>query len=814
MKVIIVGGVAGGAGAAARLRRLEESAEIVLLERGEFISYANCGLPYHLGKVIPERSALLVMPPEKFRERFAVDVRVGQEALAIDRAKKTVSIRDRKTGALVVESYDKLVIATGASPVPAAIPGADLPGVFHLWTIADMDRLEARLKEGVKSAVVIGGGFVGVELAENLRERGLEVTVIQRGKQLLPTLDFEMSNLLAAELRRLGIRVELEAETAAFAQGADGLSLTLKDGRSLSADLAVLSIGVKPNSELAAAAGLTLGKRGHIVTDEELRTSDPDIYAVGDVIEVHDPILGGSTAIALAGPANKQARIAADNIAGRHSRYSGTRGTSVIKVGRLTAAATGYTERRLVEAGVKYQKIYLHPASNASYYPGGAPLHMKLMFGEKGVILGAQIIGMKGADKRINVISTAMCAGLSADRLAGLELAYAPPYASAKDPVNLAGMIAENILNGTSKTAQFDSLPSDAFLLDTREAAEVENGAIPGAKHIPLGQLRARLAELPKDRTIYISCQSGLRGYVAERILRQHGFDAANLSGGYLTWKMFHPAPVPAAPSPSSREEGGKSATKQGNASALPVKRTVDVRALACPGPVVRLKQEMDSLQNGETLELLAPLSFEPDLDNWLKSTGHQALSKDSGGDFLKAVLRKGSGENAASTGSSSCSADGDSAAIVLFSNDLDKAMAALIIACGMAAAGRKVGIFFTFWGLSVLRRDPAPAVRKSLMGRLSGWMLPKGAGHLTLSKMNMGGLGTAMMKQVMAKQNVTSLPELLTQARALGVRFIACEMAMGVMGISREELIEVDEVAGVASFVELAKHSGSSLFI
>ena len=796
MKIVIIGGVAGGAGAAARLRRLDESAEIILLERGEFISYANCGLPYHLGKVIPERSALLVMPPEKFRERFAVDVRAGQEAVAIDRRKKTVSIRNRKTGETAMESYDKL----------------DLPGVFHLWTLADMDRLEARLKDNVKHAVVIGGGFVGVELAENLRERGLEVTILQRGKQLLPTLDFEMSNLLAAELRRLGIRVELEAETAAFSENPDGVSLTLKDGRSISADLAVLSIGVKPNSELAGAAGLSLGKRGHIVTDEELRTSDPDIYAVGDVIEVHDPILGGSTAIALAGPANKQARIAADNIAGRHSRYTGTRGTSVIKVGRLTAASTGYTERRLAETKVKYQKIYLHPASNASYYPGGAPLHMKLIFGEDGTIFGAQIIGMKGADKRIDVISTAMCAGLSADRLAGLELAYAPPYASAKDPVNLAGMIAENILNGTSKTAHFDSLPADAFLLDTRETAEVENGAIPGAKHIPLGQLRSRLEELPKDRTIYISCQSGLRGYVAERILRQHGFDAANLSGGYLTWKMFHPSPAPAALSPSGREAGGKPEEKQDAASHVPVKLTVDVRALACPGPVVRLKQEMDALRNGETLELLAPLSFEPDLDNWLKSTGHQALSKETGGDFLKAVLRKGSGENSVS--GTPVLSGGHSAAIVLFSNDLDKAMAALIIACGMAASGAKVGIFFTFWGLSVLRRDPAPAVRKNFMGRLFGWMLPKGAGHLTLSKMNMGGLGTAMMNQVMDAQNVTSLPELLTQAKALGVRFIACEMAMGVMGISREELIEVDEVAGVASFVELAKHSSNTLFI
>lgn len=806
MKTIIIGGVAGGAGAAARLRRLDETAEIVLLERGNFISYANCGLPYHLGKVIPDRSDLLVMPPEKFRERFEVDVRTGQEAVAIDREKKTVSILNRKTNETAAEPYDKLVIATGASPVPVTVPGAELPEVFHLWTIADMDKLEERLEKGVKHAVVIGGGFVGIELAENLRERGLEVTVIQRGKQLLPTLDFEMSSLLAAELRRLGIRLELDSEAVSFSKDAAGFSLTLKDGRKISADLAVLSIGVKPNSELAKAAGLTLGKRGHIVTDEELHTSDPDIYAVGDVIEVRDPILEGRTAIALAGPANKQGRIAADNIAGRHSRYTGTRGTSVIKVGRLTAASTGYTERRLAGTDVKYHKIYLHPGSNASYYPGGAQLHMKLIFGYDGKILGSQIVGGKGADKRIDVISTAMCAGLTADRLAELELAYAPPYASAKDPVNLAGMMAENVLNGTAKSAQFDSLRPDAFLLDTRETAEVEVGALPGAKNIPLGQLRARLDELPKDRTIHVSCQSGLRGYVAERILRQHGFDAVNLSGGYLTWKMFHPAPPASAPARKSEMEPEKK-------ESVPVqaKLTVDVRALACPGPVVRLKQEMDALESGETLELLAPLTFEPDLENWLKSTGHKELSKDTAGDFLKAVLRK---SGAVSPAEAPMVSAGHSAAIVLFSNDLDKAMAALIIACGMAASGAKVGIFFTFWGLSVLRRDPAPAVRKNLISKLFGRMLPKGANHLKLSKMNMGGLGTAMMNRVMSEQNVTSLPELLAQARKLGVKFIACEMAMGVMGISREELIEVDEVAGVASFVELAKHSNNTLFI
>jgi len=537
MKTVIVGGVAAGASAAARLRRLREDDEIVLLERGSFISFANCGLPYHLGGVIPDRESLLVMTPERFTERFRVDVRVNHEAIAIDRTNKTVSVRG-PDGAARLESYDKLLLATGSSPLEPSLPGIDHPHVFRLWTLPDLDRLMAAVGAGARRALVIGGGFIGLETAENLAHRGVSVTVVELLDQILPTMDREMTAPLATELARLGVELELGRKLLSFKPAGGGLAAALDDGRELAADLAVLSVGVRPNSELAKAAGLELGPRGHIVVDEILRTSDPDIYAAGDVVEVADPVLGGRTAIPLAGPANKQGRIAADAITGRAARYRGSYGAAVLQVGNLAAAGVGATERRLKAAGVDYRKIYLHPASNASYYPSGASIHMKLLFTPDGKILGSQAVGMRGVDKRIDVVATAMRAGMDVRGLAELELAYAPPFNSARDPANVAGMIAANVLDGDSRVVHADALPEGAKLLDVREPEEFAAGTIPGAANIPLGSLRDRLAELNPATPLVIFCQVGLRGYVAERILRQRGFDAVNLSGGYKTWRM------------------------------------------------------------------------------------------------------------------------------------------------------------------------------------------------------------------------------------------------------------------------------------
>lgn len=798
MKVVIVGGVAAGASAAARLRRLDEQTEIVLLERGPYISYANCGLPYHLGKVIPERQNLLVMSAQGFAARFNIAVRTESEVLAVDPAARKLTVRH--DGATYEENYDKLLLATGSRPVMMDLPGLEPDKVRQFWTIPDLDEAVARLDAGARRAVVVGAGFIGLEVAENLRHRGLEVTLVELAPQVLPTLDPEMSSYLAQELLDAGIALKLGRKVVRF-ENSSGYCAVLDDGGKLPADLVMMCVGVTPNSELARAAGLKVGPRGHIVVDAHLQTSVPDIYAAGDVIEVTDLVTGMPTAIPLAGPANKQGRIAADNLAGGDSVYAGTLGAAVLKCGKLTAASVGLTERRLKQLQLPYHRVYIHPGSNAAYYPGGAMLHMKLLFAPDGKIFGAQAVGAKGADKRIDVIATAMRCGKTALELAELELAYAPPYNSAKDPVNFLGMVAENLLRGMTDAVYADALP-DAALLDIREPEEFSLGTIPGAINIPLGKLRSRLGELDKGKRYVVFCRVGLRGYVAERILKQNGFQCANLSGGYQTWLAFHHAPQPpmsnAAPTPCG----------------APPKiecRVLDVRALACPGPVVRIKKELDNMKCGEDLKLLAQASFAPDLANWIHSSGNELLGMEMKEDELEAVIRKAGAETPVS---GAAPVRNNDAAIILFSNDLDKALAALIVACGMAAAGSKVTIFFTFWGLSVLRREPAPQVAKNWISRMFGWMLPRGAGHLALSKMNMGGMGTAMMRQVMARENVPTLEALLHQARELGVRFIACEMAMNVMGLRREELIEVDEVAGVASFAAAARQAGSSLFI
>jgi len=805
MKVIIVGGVAAGASAAARLRRLDESAEIILLEKGAFISYANCGLPYHLGGVIPDRDDLLVMTPEKFASWFRVDVRTGNEAVKIDRANKTLTIR--RADGEYTEPYDKLLLAVGATPAGEAFPEAEYPHVTHLWTIRDMDRALKRLP-GAKRAVIVGAGFIGLEAAENLRERGLSVTVIQRGEHVLPTIDAEMAGALSDELAAIGIEVRFGRTVKAYHEHLDCVEVELDDGAKIETDLVIVSTGVRPNTAIAAEAGLECGPRGHIVVDEHLRTSDPDIYAAGDAVEVVEPVFGGKTAIPLAGPANKQGRIAADNICGGQSAYRGSFGTSIVKVGHLSAGSVGLTESRLKDMGKPYRKLYIHPASNASYYPGGARLTLKLIFGDDGTICGAQIVGAKGVDKRIDTIGQAMRNGLKAPQLGELELAYAPPYSSAKDPVNFAGFVAEDILTGKSDVVYADAIPQDAQIVDVREPDEHSLGAVPGAVNIPLGQLRDRLGELDKSRPVVAYCQVGLRGYLAERILKQNGFRAANLSGGWLAWKMFHHEPKKPV------VQGAAIASAAPAATSAEFKK-LDVRTLPCPGPVVKLKAAMKDVPPGGGVHLLAASTFEGDLQNWAKGAGCAVRNLARVETWIEADVVSGLAQPVeklpAGQGNSQA---GQSAALVVFSNDFDRAMAAMILANGLAAAGMQVSVFFTFWGLSILRKNPAPAVKKDLISRMFGFMLPTGPEKLALSKLNMMGMGGAMMKSVMKKKHVLSLPELIRSAREAGVRFIACDMAMDVMGITREELNDVDEVAGVATFAELVKSSGTTLFI
>jgi len=818
MKLVIVGGVAGGASAAARARRLDEQAEIVMLERGEFISFANCGLPYHVGGVIPQRDSLLVMTPERFKARFNVDVRTRHEVTAIHRDRRTVTVKRLDSGETYELTYDKLILATGSRPVVLPIPGADAPEVHTLWTMGDMDRVLARLQRGARRATVIGAGFIGVEVAENLRRRGLEVHLVDVLPHILRTLDAEMAQPLHQELTAKGVALHLGQAAAAIERTApEGpLTVVLQGGERLETDVVIMAVGVRPNSELAAAAGLALASCKGIAVDEHLLTSDASIYAVGDAVAVKDAVSGASSLIPLAGPANRQGRIAADNACGRERCYRGSLGTNVVQVFGLTAASVGRTAEALTAAGVPFRRVYVHPMSNASYYPGAEPLHMKVLFRDDGTLLGAQVIGRKNVEKQVDVLATAMKAGMTVYDLAELELCYAPPYGSAKSPVNVAGMVAVNALKGDTDLVYPDALPGDALLLDVREPAETDLGVLPGSVLIPLGKLRQRLGELPRERQVVAICKVGLRGYVAERILKQHGFRAANLSGGWTTWKHFHPGPAtpPSAPAKAVPAE----AKPVPPAAAPPTSpgRRLDVTAMQCPGPIVRVRAELEGMKAGEELAVRGVPSFRNDLEAWCASMGHEVRAVGATDSAFEAVVRKGVAPGAAcSLNSAAVQGTPDKATIVLFSNDLDKAMAAFIIATGLASLGTKVSIFFTFWGLSVLRKDPAPSVAKDLLSRMFGFMLPRGGAKLALSKMHMLGLGTAMMKHVMARQNVSTLPELVRQARSLGVRFVACDMAMGVMGVQREELLdEVDEVAGVASFAAMARGGGTTLFI
>ncbi|WP_295692335.1 FAD-dependent oxidoreductase [uncultured Oscillibacter sp.] len=543
MKVVIVGGVAGGATAAARLRRLDESAEIVVFERSGYVSYANCGLPYYIGGIITDRAELTLQTPESFWRRFRVDMRVRHEVTAIHPDTKTVDVKNLATGEVFAESYDKLILSPGARPTQPALPGVGIDRLFTLRTVEDTLKLREFIEQHhPRSAVLAGGGFIGIELVENLRELGLDVTVVQRPKQLLNPLDADMAAFLHAQLREKGVKLMLGRTVEGFAADGDRVSVLIKDEAPLTADMVVLAIGVTPDTALAKDAGLELGIKGSIVVNDRMETSVPDIYAVGDAVQVKHSVTGQDTLLSLAGPANKQGRIAADNICGGDSRYLGSQGSSVIKVFDMTIVATGVNEKTARQAGIDCDKVFLSPMSHAGYYPGGKVMTMKVVF-EKGTyrLLGAQIVGYEGVDKRIDVLATAIHAGLTGPQLKDLDLAYAPPYSSAKDPVNMAGFMIENLSRGLVEQffpEDVDALPRDgsATLLDVRTPGEYAAGHAEGFVNLPVDDLREHLAEIPADKPVYLICQSALRSYIACRILSQHGLRCSHLSGG---WRLY-----------------------------------------------------------------------------------------------------------------------------------------------------------------------------------------------------------------------------------------------------------------------------------
>ncbi|HFI0739199.1 TPA: FAD-dependent oxidoreductase [Streptococcus suis] len=818
-KIVIIGGVAGGATAATRLRRLNEEDKIVLFEKGEYISFANCGLPYHVGGVIKERENLLLQTVDGMNQQYGLDVRNFSEVLEINPQSKSVTVLNHQTGERYIESYDQLITSTGAKAIVPPIVGIEeADNVFRLRNIPDMDQIKAYIAENqIATATVVGGGFIGLEMMENLVELGIQVQLIEMAPQVMPTIDIEMAQLIHSQMNIHGVNLILNDGLKEFRQ--NGRELLLTSGKTLQTDMTILSIGVLPENTLAKVAGLELGYKGGIKVNQQLQTSQPDIYAIGDAIEVIDLVSGQPTHIPLAWPANRQGRLVADIINGSDAGYFGTQGTAVAKVFELTVASTGNSERLLKQAGIEYETIHIHPNSHAGYYPGASPIALKLLFGIDGKILGAQAIGTEGVEKRIDVIATAMRFGARADQLASIELSYAPPYSSAKDPVNMLGYTADNILSGkvaTFQWSQVDELISNnAFLLDVREEFELATGTIESSHHIPLNQLRQRLGELPKNQPIYVYCQVGHRGYNAARILSQAGFDVKNLDGGYKTYKTAHYRIKP-LDYLSFNQTRHKSEDLKEPSEII----HLDACGLQCPGPILKVKEKIDKMSIGQKMEIEASdFGFGADLAAWCQNTGNTLLSnKIENGKVLATIVKGKSSisenemKNLPSLGQEGVLKETkDGATMVVFSGDLDKALASMIIASGAAAYGKKVTIFFTFWGLSILKKQK---VKKSGLAKLFDIMLPSKANNLPLSQMNMGGMGASMIKYIMKQKNVDSLPDMIEQAHQLGVKFVACTMSMDLMGIEKEELFDFVEYGGVATFIGDSEQANMQLFI
>ena len=813
MKHIIIGGVAGGATAAARIRRADEGAEIVMLERGKYISYANCGLPYYIGGVISDRERLFVQTPESFGKRFNIDVRVENEVVEIQPKEHTVTIR-RKDGSQYKETYDKLLLSPGASPVRPPLPGIDSEGVFTLRNVNDTDRIKTYLTtKSVKRAVVVGAGFIGLEMAENLHHAGVDVSVVEMGNQVMAPVDFSIAAHLHQHLTQKGVSLYLEQAVAAFERKGNEIRVILKSGETIVADMVILSIGVRPETTLAKAAGLRIGETGGIWVDEYLQTSEADIYAVGDAIEFPHPITGKPWLNYLANPANRQGRIVADNmVEGNKYAYEGAIGTAIAKVFDMTVASTGLAAKRLKQLGMEYAVSVTHSGSHAGYYPDALPLTVKLVFHPKtGKLYGAQSVGYDGVDKRIDQIALLIKQGGTVYDLIRLEHAYAPPFSSAKDPIAIAGYVASNIISGAMPAITWRELlatdRSSVMLLDVRTAEEFSFGSLPGAVNIPLDDLRERMQELPKDKEIIVFCAVGLRGYLAQRILRGHGYTAVrNLIGGYKTFATAN-APVG---KPNLPYNEPKNLDTQAMTTEIKTVK-IDACGLSCPGPIMKVKQAIDSIADGERIEITSTdAGFARDAQAWCNTTGNILISNVEEKGRYTVVIEKGSPK--ACQVKTSC--DGKGKTLIMFSDDLDKALATFVLANGAAATGQKVSIFFTFWGLNVIKKERKPSVAKDIFGKMFGMILPSSSKKLHLSKMSMMGMGDKMMRHIMKKKNIDSLEALRQQAIDNGVEFIACQMSMDVMGVAREELLDNVTIGGVATYMERADQANVNLFI
>lgn len=806
-KILIVGGVAGGASTATRLRRLDETFEIIMFEKGEYISFANCGLPYYIGDVIQNRDSLILQTPEKIKNRFNIDVRNNSEVIRVDSINKNVSVK-KINGEVYTETFDYLVLAPGAKPIQPPIEGISNDKIFTLRNIKDMDMIKNSLKDrNIKNSVIVGGGYVGVETAENLKHLDIETTLIEAGDNILSPFDYEISKHLEYELINNGINLLLKEKVIKFENNDSTIKIYLESGKIIETELVILSIGVSPDTKFLENSGIYLGEKGHIIVDEYLKTNVENIYALGDAVLVNNLITDTQSFIPLAGPANRQGRIVANNISGEKEKYKGSLGTAILKIFNITAASTGTNEKSLKNSDISFDKIYLYPNNHANYYPGASPLSIKVLFNKENKrILGAQCFGKEGVDKFIDVIATTLHFKGTIDDLKELELAYAPPFLSAKSPANMAGFIGNNILDGrlnqifVEELRNYDS--SKHFILDVRETIELVGGFFENSVNIPLSELRKRMEEIPKDKEIWAYCAVGLRGYLAERFLSQNGYNAKNIAGGYKNHLKVL----------DDKEKSLTTKEFTQNKENFNSNDYIDLCGLSCPGPLVKVKENMDKIGDGEVFKAKASdPGFYNDIQAWAKSTNNEILSLKKDGDNIFVDILKNKKNN--SSKENKIIETNDGLTIVVFSGDLDKAIAAFIIANGALTMGKKVTMFFTFWGLSILKRKNIDT-NKSLIEKMFSFMLPKNSKELPISKMNMFGTGPKMIRWIMKKKNIMSLETLMAESLKNGANLVACTMSMDVMGVKKEELIDQISFGGVGQYLGEADKANKNLFI
>ena len=807
MKVIVIGGVAGGATCATRLKRLKSDTQVKIYERDYYISYANCGIPYYIGGIV-KRENLFVIKPEEMKKKNDIDVFVRHEVLRIDPKNKKILVRNLETLEEFEDSYDFLVLSPGASPIKPKLKGIESEKIFTLRTISDADNIIKEIESGKKEVTVVGGGFIGIEVTENLVKRGLKVNLVEALPQVLSFIDKDLIFYIHDELEKNGVNLYLGSKVVEFKENGK-IETILENGESVTSDFVIFSIGVKPEVNLAKEAGITIGETGGILVNEKMQTSDPYIYAIGDAVEIVNYISQTKTRVPLAGPTHKQARVAADNILGLNSKYLGSMGTAIVKVFNVVASSTGLNTETLEKLGIDYKFECLSSFNHAGYYPDAYPLFLKVFYESKtGKLLGGQAVGYDGVDTIINSLATSLRFGAKITELKDVDFAYSPQFGHAKNPLNIISTMAEDDLSNLApKITIFELdefIKNGAILIDVREVDETIAHKLPNSINIPLGELKKRINELDKSKTYIICCTKGQRAYNALRIFLDNGFKAMYLSGGLTFYD---------------------SCFKKEKIEKFPIKKEekldkiedvfkIDAKGLSCPGPLMKLKEALDKTKESAIIEIEATdPGFYRDIQSYCESKNLSLISleKDK---VIKAVIKKGEVKETPYNKEEKVTKEDNSLSIILFSNDFDKVMASLIIGNGALSMGKKVSIFCTFWGLNILRKDYKVQVKKNFVEKMFGIMMPRGAKKLTLSKLNMLGVGTKMMKGIMKKYNVYTPDELLNSFIKSGGKVIACTMTMSLMGIKKEELIDGVEEGGVGTYLSFAEKSGINLFI